>query len=200
MMDDGGSIVRPMGLAAFVTALLAVSAAPARADGFITPFIGYNFGGDSANCATLTSCEEKHTNFGVSIGTMGSIFGFEEDIAYAKDFFAATPGAESNVFTAMSNLVIGIPAGPVQPYAIGGFGLVRPHVSLNPTQISSDNNALGWDLGGGVNIFFGKSVGIRGDIRHFHTIQDVSVLHLGSIVSGQKLDFNRASVGLALRF
>ena len=100
----------------------------------------------------------------------------------------------------MSNLVIGIPAGPVQPYAIGGFGLVRPHVSLNPTQISSDNNALGWDLGGGVNIFFGKSVGIRGDIRHFHTIQDVSVLHLGSIVSGQKLDFNRASLGLALRF
>ena len=105
MMDDGGSIVRPMGLAAFVTALLAVSAAPARADGFITPFIGYNFGGDSANCATLTSCEEKHTNFGVSIGTMGSIFGFEEDIAYAKDFFAATPGAEMTVDLAHDTVV-----------------------------------------------------------------------------------------------
>jgi opacity protein-like surface antigen len=189
-----------MGLAAFVTALLAVSAAPARADGFITPFIGYNFGGDSANCATLTNCEEKHTNFGVSIGTMGPLFGFEEDIAYAKDFFAATPGAESNVFTAMSNLLIGIPAGPVHPYALAGIGLVRPHVSLNPTQVGAENNALGWDLGGGVNIFFAKNVGVRGDIRHFHTVQDVSVLHLGSIVSGQKLDFNRASLGLTLRF
>jgi opacity protein-like surface antigen len=192
--------VRLLRLAAFVTILLAVFSAPARADGFITPFVGYNFGGDSANCASLTNCEEKHTNFGVSIGKMGGVFGFEEDIAYAKDFFGTTPGAESNVFTAMSNLVIGIPAGPVVPYALGGVGLVRPHVSLNPTQISADNNAIGWDLGGGVNIFFGKSVGIRGDIRHFHTLQDVSVLHLGSIVSGQKLDFNRASVGLTLKF
>ena len=186
----------------FVTALvlfLGVSA-PARADGFITPFIGYNFGGDSANCATLTNCQEKHTNFGVSIGTMGSVFGFEEDIAYAKDFFAATPGSESHVFTAMSNLIIGVPAGPVQPYVLAGVGLVRPRVSLNPAQIGSDNNAIGWDIGGGVNIFLAKHLGIRGDLRHFHTLQDVSLLHLGSIISGEKLDFNRASVGLALRF
>jgi opacity protein-like surface antigen len=189
-----------MQLAFFVAMLVATTSAPARADGFISPFVGYNFGGDSANCATLTSCEEKHTNFGLSIGKMGPLFGFEEDIAYAKDFFGATPGSESNIFTAMSNLVVGIPAGPVQPYALAGVGLVRPHVSLNPTQITADNNAIGWDIGGGVNIFFSKSVGIRGDIRHFHTLQDVSVLHLGSIVSGQKLDFNRASVGLAFRF
>ena len=186
-------------IAAVVICSLA-PAAPAWADGFLTPFIGYNFGGDSANCASLTSCQEKHTNFGVSIGKMGTVFGFEEDIAYAKDFFAVTPGSESNVFTAMSNLVIGIPAGPVQPYVLGGVGLVRPHVSLNPAAINADNNAIGLDIGGGVNIFFSKSVGIRGDLRHFHTLQDVSVLHLGSIVSGQKLDFNRASVGLVLRF
>ena len=200
MMGNGGSIVRSMRLAAFVISLLALCSAPARADGFITPFFGYNFGGDSANCASLTSCEEKHGNFGVSIGKMGPLFGFEEDLAYAKDFFGAIPGAENNVFTAMSNLVVGIPAGPVQPYALVGVGLVRPHVSLNPTQITADNNALGWDIGGGVNIFFTKGFGIRGDIRHFHTLQDVSVLHLGSLVSGQKLDFNRASVGLTLKF
>jgi opacity protein-like surface antigen len=190
-------------LVALIATVLVCSLAPASpawADGFLTPFIGYNFGGDSASCASLTSCQEKHTNFGVSIGKTGSIFGFEEDIAYAKDFFAATPGSESNVFTAMSNLVIGAPAGPVQPYVLAGVGLVRPHVSLNPTQISADNNAIGWDIGGGVNIFFARSVGIRGDLRHFHTLQDVSVLHLGTIVSGQKLDFNRASVGLVLRF
>ena len=199
MMKAEG-FVRFIRTATLVVAALAATAGPAAADGYITPYLGYNFGGDSAHCATLTNCEEKHTNFGVSIGTMGPIFGFEEDIAYAKDFFAATPGAESNVFTAMTNLLLGIPAGPVQPYAVGGLGLVRPHASLNPTQIGADNNALGWDLGGGVNVYFGKRVGIRGDIRHFHTVQDVSVLHLGSIVSGQKLDFNRASVGLALKF
>jgi opacity protein-like surface antigen len=185
----------------FVTSVFMLSSAPARADGFLTPFIGYNFGGDSANCATLTNCQEKHANFGVSIGTMGPLLGFEEDLAYAKDFFAATPASAGNVFTAMSNLLMGIPAGPVQPYVLAGVGLVRSHVSLNPTQVgTADKNAIGWDIGGGVNIFLAKNVGIRGDLRHVHTLQDTSKLHLGSLVSGQKLDFNRASVGLTLRF
>jgi Outer membrane protein beta-barrel domain len=194
--------MRSLRLIAFVTIVLALSALPARADGFITPFIGYHFGGDSADCASLTTCQAKHTNFGVSIGKMGSIFGFEEDIAFAQDFFPMMPGDQSSVFTAMSNLMIGIPAGPVQPYGIVGVGLVRPHVhaSINPTAVGGDSNAAGYDIGGGVNIFFLKNVGVRGDIRHFHTLQDVSVLHLGTLVVGQKLDFNRASVGLTLKF
>ncbi len=190
----------PIRLSAVVVAVLALAPAPARAQGFISPFIGYNFGGDSANCASLTSCEEKHTNFGVAIGAIGGVLGFEEDIAFAKDFFAQTPGTESNVFTAMSNLVVAVPAGPVQPYVLGGVGLVRQHVSLNPTAITADNNAIGYDIGGGVSVFFQKHVGIRGDIRHFHTLQDVSILRLGTLVSGQKLDFNRASVGLTFKF
>ena len=48
--------------------LLALAATPARADGFITPYWGYNFGGDSANCVSLTNCNEKRTNWGVSFG------------------------------------------------------------------------------------------------------------------------------------
>jgi len=48
----------------------------ARADGFITPFIGFNFGGDSANCISVTNCDEKRTNWGVSLGTTHGIFGF----------------------------------------------------------------------------------------------------------------------------
>ena len=51
-----------------------------------------------------------------------------------------------------------------------------------------------------MNIFFLKNVGVRGDIRHFHTLQDVGVLHLGTLVVGQKLDFNRASVGITFKF
>jgi opacity protein-like surface antigen len=194
--------VRSLRLTAFAAVVLVLSAAPARADGFITPFLGYHFGGDTPDCATLTNCQAKHTNFGVSIGAMGGVLGFEEDIAFAQDFFPALPGDESSVLTLMSNLMIGIPAGPVQPYVLGGFGLVRPHVkaTVNPTAIGGDTNALGYDIGGGVNIFFLKNVGVRGDIRHIHTLQDVSVLHLGTLIAGQKLDFNRASVGLTLKF
>ena len=168
-------------------------AAPARADGFITPYIGYNFGGDSGNCQTLTNCSEKHTNYGVSIGAMGPIFGIEEDIGFAKDFFGR-PGTDDSVFSAMTNLLVGIGVGPVQPYVLGGLGLIRPHVS--DISFSSSNNTLGYDLGGGVTIFVAPHVGIRGDIRHLHTLQDVNI----AIFTGQRLDFYRGSVGLALKF
>ena len=90
--------------------LLAVAAAPARADGFVTPFYGFNFGGDS-NCAKVTNCEDKRSNFGVSIGKMGSIFGAEEDISIAKDFFGKVPNVDNSVLTLMSNLLIGVEPG-----------------------------------------------------------------------------------------
>ena len=184
--------------------LLAVAAAPARADGFVTPFYGFNFGGDSSNCATLTGCEDKRANFGVSIGKMGPVFGFEEDISLAKDFFGKVPNADNSVFTAMSNLLIGVGAGPVQPYVLVGAGLIRPHASFDLTKFTTENNSLGYDLGAGVNGYFSRHVGVRGDVRRFKTLQDVNVPLLGNIASQifapQKLEFWRASVGLSLRY
>jgi hypothetical protein len=50
-------------VAAWSAVLLAVSAVPVHADGVVTPYIGFNFGGNS-NCATLTNCEDKRRNFG----------------------------------------------------------------------------------------------------------------------------------------
>ncbi len=199
-MGGGGFQLRPLTIFAVALVVVALTPVSARADGFITPFLGYNFGGDSSNCPSLTNCQDKHANFGVSIGSMGGVVGFEADIAYATDFFGKVPGVDNNVFTAMANLLISIPAGPIQPYAVGGVGLVRPHVSLNPGNISKDNNALGYDLGGGVNAFFAKHAGVRGDIRHFHTFQDVSGIRLNQIFTGEKLDYWRASLGLTLRF
>jgi opacity protein-like surface antigen len=175
-------------------AILLASAASARAEGFITPFVGYNFGGDSGNCATLTNCSTKRTNYGVSIGAMGPLFGIEEDLSFAQHFFGDSPNTDNSVFSAMTNLLVGIGVGPVQPYALAGVGLIRPHVSS--PGFSADNNAFGWDLGGGVTVSVAPHVGIRGDIRHFHTVQDVNL----SFFTGQRLDFFRASLGVALKF
>ena len=192
--------VRPLRLVAIASLLLALTSAPARADGFIVPFVGSNFGGDSGNCPSLTDCTEKRTNFGASLGSMGSVFGFEEDISYAKNFFGDTPGTANSVFSAMSNLLIGVGVGPVRPYVFGGVGLIRPHVSSLPGSLTSlgatDKNAVGYDIGGAVTGMFGSHVGLRGDLRHFHTLQDVNL----PIFKGQKLDFWRASAGLALAF
>lgn len=169
-------------------------ASPAHADGFITPFIGYNFGGDSGNCASLRNCQDHRENYGVSIGAMGTVFGIEEDISFAKNFFGEAPGADNSVFSAMTSLLVGVGVGPVQPYLLAGVGLIRPHVSS--ISFSGDNNSFGYDLGGGVTVSVAPHVGVRGDIRHLHTMQDVNV----SIFTGQRLDFFRASVGLALKF
>jgi hypothetical protein len=176
--------------------LLVLAAIPARAQGFISPFAGYNFGGDSANCVSLQNCEDKRLNVGVSVGTTHGIIGFEEDIAYAPDFFGKTPGASNGVLTVMSNLMLVLPAGPIQPYAVVGLGLIRPHLRLDASSLSLDENALGYDIGGGLNLFLGHAVAIRGDIRHLHTLQNVTL----GIFSNDQLDFWRASAGLTFRF
>jgi opacity protein-like surface antigen len=180
-------------------ALLLVVPSPASAGGFLIPFIGYNFGGDSGNCPTLTTCDERHMNFGASLGSMGSIFGFEEDISFAKNFFGDADGVDNSVFSAMSNLLIGVGVGPIRPYVVGGLGLVRSHVETSLQSVvglTGGKTSLGYDLGGGVTVLFAPHVGIRGDLRHFHTLQDVNLLTFG----GEKLDFWRASAGLALTF
>jgi opacity protein-like surface antigen len=199
LVHNKENAVRLLRQLAIAVTLVMLLPAPARADGFVTPFLGFNFGGDSADCPRLTECDEKRLNFGVSFGSMGTVFGFEEDISYAKNFFGATPDSENSVFSAMSNLVVGVGVGPVRPYVLGGIGLIRSRVSSlagSITDIDSGGNALGYDLGGGITGMFGSNVGIRGDIRVFRTMKDVELL----IFSGEKLEFWRASAGLAFVF
>lgn len=190
---------------AVASLLFVLTSLPARAAGLIVPFVGYNFGGDSSgNCVSLTNCKEKRTNFGVSLVSMGPVFGLEEDISYAKNFFGDTPGTGNSVFSLMTNLLMGAGGGPVRPYVLGGIGLIRPHVSsltgsltgALPGVGTTGKNALGYDIGGGVTGMFGSHIGIRGDVRRFHTFQDLNLL----VVKGQRLDFWRASAGLALGF
>ena len=81
------------------------TAAPARAQGFISPLIGLDFGGD-AQCPNLTGCQDKKINASVSVGAMGNVLGFEEEVAYAPDFFGNAAGLSSSVLTLMSNVML----------------------------------------------------------------------------------------------
>jgi opacity protein-like surface antigen len=166
---------------------------------FISGLVGYDFGGD-ASCPNITACQDKKLNFGGSVGIMGSILGFEEEFAYANDFFGSASGLSSNVLTLMSNLMVVPAIGPLHPYALGGVGLIKSHSSLTTAAdiFGSDNHDLGWDAGGGVILFLGGHVGIRGDVRYFHSFQNLSLV--GFTVSNQKLDFARASGGLVVKF
>ena len=186
----------PSRILILAAALLGYSVLPAQAQGFISPFAGYNFGGDSANCISLQNCEEKRLNLGVSFGSTHGIFGFEEDVAYARDFFGKTPGGNNAMLTVMTNLMLVVPAGPIQPYALIGLGLMRPHLQFDAVSLALDKNALGYDIGGGLNIFLSHAIGIRGDVRHLRTFQDVTL----GLFSNDQIDFWRASAGLTLRF
>jgi opacity protein-like surface antigen len=187
------------GAIALLAALLGIGfAGNARAQGFISPIIGYDFGGD-AGCPNLTGCKDKKLNAGVAFGAMGSFLAFEEELAYAKNFFGDAPGLSSSVLTAMSNVMVVPSIGPVRPYALIGLGLIKTHAELTPSNVfTTTNNNLGWDVGGGVILFFGDHLGIRGDIRYFHALQKLTVL--GFTLTSAKLDFARAGAGLVLKF
>jgi opacity protein-like surface antigen len=180
--------------------MIALGAArPAAGQAFISPLIGYNFGGD-AGCPEITGCEEKNLNLGVAVGSLGSVIGTELEFGYARDFFGETAGVSSSVLTLMGNVMLAPRFGPVQPYGVVGVGLIKTHVELDVAGLlESDNNHFGWDVGGGLMVFFSDHVGARGDIRYFHAFQDLSAI-VGDLAEETKLDFGRASGSVVFRF
>jgi hypothetical protein len=183
--------------AVFVAIVLLATVRPAHADGYIAPFAGFNFGGDVAShCQSLTNCEDKRLTYGVAFGATHGIFGFEEDIAYAPSFFGKTAGSDNGMLTAMTNFMAILPAGPVRPFAVAGLGVMRPHVHFDTTSLALDKNAFGYELGGGVDLFLVHSVGLRGDVRHLHTFENVTL----GVFSNDKLNFWRGSAALVFRF
>lgn len=170
----------------------------AHAQGFISPLIGFDFGGDSG-CPTASDCEDKNSNIGVAFGSLG-VVGYEGELAYARNFFGETPGTSSNVLTFMHNLMIAPRIGAVRPYVLFGVGLIKTRVELTvPSLLETSNNNFGWDFGGGLMVFFGEHVGVRGDLRRFKSFQSsdlVPFLPLGD----EKLGFNRAAAAVVFAF
>jgi opacity protein-like surface antigen len=179
--------------------LLTIST-PARAQSYISPLIGYDFGGDSG-CPQLRNCQDKHLNIGVAIGGLGAILGFEEEISDARNFFGEVPGQKSSVVTVMSNLMIAPALGPIHPYVAAGLGLMKTHVEFTTsTVLSTKNSSLAWDLGGGAIVLFSQHLGVRGDIRHFHSMKRSTVPLLDTTFADARLNFGRASASLVLAF
>jgi opacity protein-like surface antigen len=195
-MTDMSRLIR-IGAVALVTWMVVPSTASAQ--GYISPLIGYDFGGDSG-CPEVTNCENRKLNWGVSVGSLGSILGSELELAYAKNFFGEIPGVSSSVLTLMGNGMVAPRFGPVQPYWLIGLGLMKTHVEFATSSVLGENseNNFAWDTAGGLMVFFGRSVGIRGEIRHYHAFQDLEIL--GLRIANTKLDYGRVAAGVVFRF
>ena len=160
-----------------VAALAAVvlTATPARADWLFTPFLGGNIGGDTI---------DTQVNFGLSAAWMGAgAIGFEFDAAWAPDFFDTGDEepfllvTDSSVATYMANVVFGVPVGGqsgmgVRPYGSLGIGAIMSRVESDLGLVDIDDTTLGWNAGGGVMGFMSNSVGLRGDLRYFGSLQN----------------------------
>lgn len=180
------------------TLLLVVTAAPARADWLITPYLGSAFGGDTS---------AQHITYGASAAWMShGVVGIEFDGSIAPDLLDEDGDVilgitESSVSTLMGSFVIGAPLGEpgIRPYAVAGAGLIRSRVSDASDIFDIDENSFGINVGGGVHVFVTDNFGIRGDVRYFRGLRDEDLgddvdLELGGF------DFWRASVGATFRF
>jgi opacity protein-like surface antigen len=173
-----------------------VAATPASADIRATAFAG------------TTRIEEANKGtFGAAV-TLGGLVGIEFEAARILlgdlvDFDFAD--VDANLTTYMGNLVVRLPAGPIQPYGSAGVGVVRVtgnvDVPFLGNVFSASAQDVGWNVGGGVYLFPLPNFGLRADVRRFQTgdvswedIADVGDLPL------PKFNFWRATAGVTFKF
>lgn len=184
----------PIRTLALLVVLVCVSANPARADGFISPWAGVNFGSDLSN---------GRGAFGVTAGAMGGgAVGGEVGLGYSPRFFGTDNDFGHNtVIDVMANLIVGIPIGGqhgagFRPFVTAGVGLVRTQIDGGTAfNIAASNNDFGWNAGVGAMGYFNQHIGLRGDVKYLRNFNGdtISTLDLGS------LHYWRASVGVVFR-
>ena len=139
-------LTRTLGIAAIVAVLLAIAAAPARADA--TAFLGAN----------TTPSNRPVKGFAAGMGLL--IIGFEfEYAATSDDVTAAAPSLK----TFMGDVLLQSPL-PIfgfQPYVTTGGGLYRETLGLH------QETGVGTNVGGGVKMSLAGPLRLRVDYRVF---------------------------------
>lgn len=192
-------IPRSLLLAILVMLISLATAKHAQAQGFISPSFGYNFGGDSG-CPTATDCEDKNWNWGVSLGALGSVVGFEGEWTYSDQFRGQQLNQKSKVTTLMGNFMLAPKISIVQPYGLAGIGLIRTDVEELIGGNSEARNQIGWTIGGGLIVFVQKHIGLKADIRHYHAFEALDLLGFDLARDQNKVDFGRAAFGAVFKF
>jgi opacity protein-like surface antigen len=183
--------------AALAASLIVVLPHAARAQGFISPSLGYNFAGD-AGCRTATDCKNKNWNWGGAVGAVGPIVGFELELTYAGEFTGDRPN-KTSVTTLMGNFMLAPRISFVQPYGLVGIGDIRTKAEGIPDAPDSKNQ-IGWTVGGGLMLFVSKHVGLKGDVRYYHSFEALDLLGIDLARDQNKVDFGRAGFGVVFRF
>jgi opacity protein-like surface antigen len=191
------TLIRRHHLIAAAVWLMMVLPHAAEAQGFISPSLGYNFGGD-AGCRSATNCRDKNWNWGGSMGALGSVVGFETELTYEGEFTGDRPNRTS-VTTLMGNFMLAPKISIVQPYGLVGIGAIRTGADTT-TDVRESKTQAGWTIGGGLLLFVNKHVGLKGDVRYYHSFEALDLLGIDLALDSNKIDFGRAAFGVLFKF
>jgi hypothetical protein len=177
--------------------MLGLSAAPASAQWFVTPYGGGNFGGDTP---------DKKFNLGAGIGFLGAgKFGFEADFGYSPNFFDSSnsinfDSKSSNLATVMFNGIVAAPPHMAfRPYGSAGLGWMKSSINDVAGAFNVSSNNLGMNAGGGFIAQFNDHVGWRTDARYFRAVNANNNNNDFNVAFGN-FDFWRATAGLTFTF
>jgi len=199
-MTSSARAKRMFAVAILVGATVLCLPASAAAQFFVNPFIGYNYGGD-AGCPAITNCEAKNLNWGVAVGALGSVVGVEFEFSDTDNFYGETDVTKTRVTTLMGNFLLAPKFGPIQLYGLAGLGLLKSKVeATGGIAVDEDQDDFGYDLGGGLMVFFGEHVGARFDARYFQSFDALQMIGLGDLRDDNKLNFSRFSAGVVFKF
>jgi len=168
----------------------------ARAQGFISASYGYNFGGD-AGCRSATDCQNKNWNWGGSLGVLGSVVGFEAELTHEGEF-TGDRSRRTSVTTLMGNFLLAPKITIVQPYGLIGLGAIR--TKARDTAESNSEDSMGWTIGGGLIVYVQKHIGLKGDVRYYHSFSALDFLPIDLERDGNNIDFGRAGFGVVLKW
>lgn len=201
------SVSRLLAAAAVAGAMLCTPP-PARADIFVSPFLGVKFKG-SGNQLDLdldNGAQRTSSSVGISgVLVMDAGPGVEVDIAHQSRFFEGSGGTQivtrSGVTTISGNLLLALPVSitrdSLRPYAVAGLGWMHAAandgIGFNPV----NNDYLGLTVGVGAVGFLTDVVGVRFDLRY---LKSVSSPDTSALTNDQaRLKFWRATIGVVFR-
>jgi len=174
--------------------LMLAGAGVASAETVLTPFAGVAFGG---------ATDRSRGTYGGALAFVGRSTGVEMEFGTTPHFFGEAGDSEfftkNDVVTLMGSLLLVTPGDDVKIYATLGAGLMKTRLEHAADLFDIDSTDFGFGAGGGIIVFLGRTVGLRGDIRYLRSFSDLDgdggpSLDLGSV------EYWRAVGGISLRF
>ena len=181
-----------------------MTATPARADFFFTPFAGIKFAGDAGIFDPDEGASNTRFTLGGMAGVLGDgMLGVEADIAYVPRFFERSTGvlvSRSHVFTMMGNVIVAMPRAvtgySLRPFVSGGAGLMHLRISDVLEVAPLDTNLFGVNVGGGAVGPLNDSLDVRFELRWF---KSVTTGNETPLLPRSALSFWRAAIGLTIQ-